>query len=43
MTEHTTRRYTDGEVSSGVHPPKALGYRSPREYITETRAAPSGI
>jgi putative transposase len=26
-----------------VHPHKALGYRSPREYIMKTREAPSGI
>ena len=26
-----------------VHPHKALGYRSPREYIMQTREAPSGI
>ncbi|RUN74644.1 hypothetical protein EJC47_20520 [Sphingomonas sp. TF3] len=26
-----------------VHPHKALGYRSPREYIQQTREAPSGI
>lgn len=26
-----------------VHPLKALGYRSPREYIQQTREAPSGI
>lgn len=26
-----------------VHPHKALGYRSPREYITQTREASSGI
>jgi putative transposase len=26
-----------------VHPHKALGCRSPREYITQTREAPSGI
>ncbi|MBC7047402.1 transposase, partial [Salmonella enterica subsp. enterica serovar Heidelberg] len=25
-----------------VHPHKALGYRSPREYITQTREASSG-
>ena len=25
-----------------VHPHKALGYRSPREYIIQTREAPSG-
>lgn len=26
-----------------VHPHKALGYRSPREYITQTRETPSGL
>lgn len=26
-----------------VHPHKALGYRSPREYITQAREALSGI
>ena len=26
-----------------IHPHKALGYRSPREYITQTRKIPSGL
>ena len=26
-----------------VHPHRALGYRSPREYIAQTREAPSGL
>ena len=26
-----------------VHPHRAMGYRSPREYIAQTREAPSGL
>ena len=28
---------------NNVHPRRALGYRSPRDYIEQTREAPSGL
>ena len=31
------------EHDNEVHPLKALGYRSPREYVNQTREASSGI
>lgn len=31
------------EHYNSVHPHRALGYRSPREYIAQTREAPSGL